>query len=87
MPTIPVLPSDANNAANDALGILIPSSKGRKIAYALYGLAALVVSNFGVAVMASGTEAPIWLIIASAIVGNLAVPFTTLAIANASNKK
>lgn len=85
--TIAPLPQDANTAANDALGILIPNPKGRKLAYALYGLAALVVSNLGVAVMASGTQAPIWLIIASAIVGNLAVPFTTLAIANAGNKK
>jgi hypothetical protein len=85
--TIAPLPQDANTAANDALGILIPNPKGRKLAYALYGLAALVVSNLGVAVMASGTQAPVWLIIASAIVGNLAVPFTTLAIANAGNKK
>lgn len=87
MPTIKPLPQDANTAANDALGILIPEAKNRRIAYALYGLAALVVSNLGVAVMASGTQAPIWLIIASAVVGNLAVPFTTLAIANAGSRK
>lgn len=83
MPEVAPLPSDANNAANDALGILIPKAKNRKIAYAVYGLAALIVSNLSVAVMASGTQAPIWLIVASAVVGNLAVPFTTLAIANA----
>lgn len=87
VPTIKPLPSDANNAAQDALGILIPKAKNRKIAYALYGLAALVISNLSVAVMASGTQAPIWLIVASAVVGNLAVPFTTLAIANANGKK
>jgi hypothetical protein len=87
VPTIPALPQDATTAANDTLGIIIPNPKGRKLAYALYGLAALIVSNLGVAVMASGTEAPMWLIIASAVVGNLAVPFTTLAIANAGNKK
>ncbi|CAB5219321.1 Peptidase M15B [uncultured Caudovirales phage] len=81
------LPTDATNAGTDALGILIPNPKGRKLAYALYGLAALVISNLGVAVMASGTQAPVWLIVASAVVGNLAVPFTTLAIANAGNKK
>jgi peptidoglycan hydrolase-like protein with peptidoglycan-binding domain len=83
MPEIQPLPQDANTAANDALGILIPKAKNRKIAYALYGLAALIVSNISVAVMASGTQAPIWLIVTSAVVGNLAVPFTTLAIANA----
>jgi hypothetical protein len=33
--------------------------------------------------MAAGVQAPIWVIVASAVVGNLAVPFTTLAIANA----
>jgi peptidoglycan hydrolase-like protein with peptidoglycan-binding domain len=87
VPTVNPLPADAVNSQNDALGILIPNPKGRKLAYALYGLAALVISNLGVAVMASGTQAPIWLIVASAVVGNLAVPFTTLAIANASNKK
>ena len=87
VPTIKPLPQDATDAANDALGILIPKAKSRKIAYAIYGLAALVVSNLSVAVMASGTQAPVWLIVVSAIVGNLAVPFTTLAIANANGKK
>jgi hypothetical protein len=87
VPEIQPLPADANTAANDALGILIPQAKNRKIAYALYGLAALVVSNLSVAVMASGTQAPVWLIVTSAVVGNLAVPFTTLAIANAGTKK
>ena len=87
MPEIKPLPVDADTAANDALGILIPQAKNRKIAYALYGLAALVISNLSVAVMASGTQAPVWLIVTSAVVGNLAVPFTTLAIANAGNKK
>lgn len=79
------LPDAANAAANDALGILIPKTKNRKLAYAIYGLGALIVSNISVGVMASGMQAPVWLIMASAIVGNLAVPFTTLAIANAGN--
>jgi peptidoglycan hydrolase-like protein with peptidoglycan-binding domain len=87
MPEVKPLTEEANAAAVDALGILIPQAKNRKIAYALYGLAALIISNLSVAVMASGTQAPIWLIVASAVVGNLAVPFTTLAIANASPKK
>lgn len=86
-PTVAPLPEEARHAANDALGILIPSLKGRKIAYAVYGVSALIVSNIAVGIMAAGVQAPIWLIVASALVGNLAVPFTTLAIANASNKK
>lgn len=85
--TIAPLPDSATSAGTDSLGILIPNPKARRLAYALYGLAALVISNLSVAVMASGTEAPVWLIVVSAIVGNLAVPFTTLAIANASSKK
>ena len=87
MPQIKPLPKEAKTASHDALGILIPSAKGRKIAYAAYGLAALLVSNLAVGIMAAGVEAPVWLVVASALVGNLAVPFTTLAIANASNKK
>jgi hypothetical protein len=87
MSQVKPLPDDATAIANDALGILIPDAKNRKIAYAIYGLGALVVSNLAVASMAAGIEAPVWLIVASAVVGNLAVPFTTLAIANAGNAK
>ena len=81
------LPENVVTAETDSLGILIPNPKARRLAYALYGLAALIISNVSVAVMASGIQAPVWLIVTSAIVGNLAVPFTTLAIANASTKK
>jgi hypothetical protein len=84
VPTIKPLPKEAIHAGSDALGILIPEAKNRKIAYAVYGLAALVVSNVTVGVVVSGADAPVWLIVASAVIGNLAVPFTTLAIANAS---
>jgi hypothetical protein len=80
-------PAEEVAAENDALGILIPSPKNRKIAYAAYGLASLVVSNIAVGVMAAGAQAPVWLIVASAVIGNLAVPFSTIAIANASTKK
>jgi murein DD-endopeptidase MepM/ murein hydrolase activator NlpD len=85
VPTIKPLPKEAVDAGSDALGILIPKAKNRKVAYAVYGLAALVVSNITVGVVVSGADAPVWLIVASAVIGNLAVPFTTLAIANASN--
>ena len=87
MPQVKPLPEASNNAAQDALGILIPNAKNRKLAYALYGLASLVVSNVAVGILASGIQAPVWLVIALAVVGNLAAPFSTLAIANASNKK
>lgn len=84
MPQVKPLPNEAVHAGSDALGILIPKAKDRKVAYAVYGLAALVVSNITVGVVVSGADAPVWLIVASAVIGNLAVPFTTLAIANAS---
>jgi murein DD-endopeptidase len=83
MATIKPLPKGANDAASDAIGILIPKAQNRRIAYAIYGLAALIVSNIGVGIMAAGVQAPVWVIVASAVIGNLAVPFTTLAIANA----
>ena len=85
MPEMKPLSDAANTAAHDALGILIPQAKNRKIAYAIYGLVSLVVSNAAVGVVASGTQAPIWLIIGLAVVGNLGAPFATLAIANAGN--
>jgi len=85
MPNVKPLPSEAVQAGSDALGILIPQAKNRRTAYAVYGLAALIVSNITVGVVVSGADAPIWLIVASAVIGNLAVPFTTLAIANAGN--
>jgi len=87
MPEVKPLPDAANNAAHDSLGILIPDSKNRKLAYALYGLTSLVISNVAVGVLASGTQAPVWLVVALAVVGNLAAPFSTLAIANAGSKK
>jgi outer membrane biosynthesis protein TonB len=86
MPEVKPLPDAAANAAHDALGILIPKAKNRKLAYAVYGLVSLVVSNAAVGVVASGNEAPVWLIVALAVVGNLGAPFATLAIANAGNK-
>lgn len=79
------LPDAANNAAQDALGILIPKAKNRKLAYALYGLVSLVVSNVSIGIVASGLPAPAWMIVLLAVVGNLAAPFAALAIANAGN--
>lgn len=65
------------------LGAIIPTAKGRKIAYAVYAGVSLVVGNAAVGVAAANIEQPVWLVIASAIVANLAAPFSALAIANA----
>jgi len=65
------------------LGAIIPTPRGRKIAYAVYAGVALVVGNTAVGIAAAGIDQPVWLIVASAIVANLAAPFSALAIANA----
>lgn len=65
------------------IGVIIPTAKGRKIAYAIYAAAALITTNVVIGFAAIGAAQPGWLIVATAIVGNLAAPFGTLAIANA----
>ena len=68
-----------------ALGAIIPTARSRKIAYAIYAGIALVISNTVVGYAAIGTDSPVWLIVASAVIGNLAAPFSALAIANAKS--
>ena len=65
------------------LGAIIPTAKGRKWAYAGYALVSLLVTNALIGWSAAGLDAPTWLIVSSAIVANLAAPFSALAIANA----
>lgn len=67
------------------LGAIIPTAKGRKVAYAVYAGVSLVVGNAAVGLAAANIEQPVWLVIASAIVANLAAPFSALAIANAKS--
>jgi hypothetical protein len=67
------------------LGAVIPTAKGRKIAYAIYAAIALVVGNTAVGLASANIEQPVWLVISSAIVANLAAPFAALAIANAKS--
>ena len=64
------------------LGAIIPTAKGRKIAYAIYAAIALIAGNTAVGFAAANVEQPIWLVVASAIVANLASPFAALAISN-----
>lgn len=65
------------------LGAILPSAKSRKIAYAIYAGAALLVGNAAVGLAAAEIAQPVWLVVASAVVANLAAPFAALAIANA----
>lgn len=65
------------------LGVIIQKPGHRKLAYALYSLASLLVTNAAVAYAALGASFPPALTVAIAVIGNLAVPFSALAIANA----
>jgi multisubunit Na+/H+ antiporter MnhG subunit len=95
IPDVPAVPVDqivpfervSVSAPTDSLGVIIPSVKGRKVAYAVYAGVSLVITNVAVAFSAIGANNPAWLTIALAVVGNLAAPFGAIAIANASNKK
>lgn len=84
---LPVITSQPEPAANvqpaHDLGAIIPTVKGRKLAYAIYAGIALIVTNTVVGFAAANSEQPVWLVVATAIVGNLAAPFSAIAIANA----
>lgn len=82
--TIPATaPSEPEKAIPADLGAIIPSARGRVIAYAGFMLVSLTVTNVAVGFTAVGASFPDWLKIAIAVVGNLATPFGALAIANA----
>lgn len=76
-------PESTVTPAESHLGAIIPTARSRKIAYAIYAGVALVVGNAAVGIAAANIEQPVWLVIASAVVANLAAPFSALAIANA----
>jgi multisubunit Na+/H+ antiporter MnhG subunit len=87
-PSFPTaFPAGATDAANASLGVIIPSVKGRKIAYAIYAGTSIIVTNVAVAFSAIGANNPVWLTISLAVVGNLAAPFAAIAISNATGKK
>lgn len=65
------------------IGAIIPTPKGRKIAYAIYALVAFVVGNALVFTAAVFDTVPAVLIGLTAVVTNSAPAFSALAIANA----
>jgi murein DD-endopeptidase MepM/ murein hydrolase activator NlpD len=67
------------------LGAIIKSSKNRMIAYSIFALVSMLVTNTAVYFSAVQTPFPAVLVGAMAILGNLAVPFAALAVANAKN--
>lgn len=77
-------PTQTLDAASH-LGAIIPTARGRKIAYGVYAGVALIVGNTAVGIAAANIEQPVWLVISSAVVANLAAPFAALAISNAKS--
>lgn len=77
----PVVTEASNN-----LGVIIPTAKGRKLAYAIYVGISFLVTNTVVAYSTLELPLPSWLKIALAVVGNTAVAFGGLAIANAKDE-
>jgi hypothetical protein len=65
------------------LGAIIKSSKNRMIAYSIFALVSMIVTNASVAYAALETPFPAWLIVSVSVIGNLSVPFAALAVANA----
>lgn len=66
------------------IGAIIPTVKGRKIAYAVFALISFIVGNAVVFCAATNGDVPVWLIGLTAVVTNSAPAFSALAIANAS---
>jgi hypothetical protein len=67
------------------IGAIIPTVKGRKIAYAVFAACSILVGNAIVfASIAFGTV-PLWLVALGAVVTNTAPVFAGIAIANATN--
>ena len=85
---VPVeIPEEVTSHANN-IGVIITSAKHRKIAYASYVGVSFLVTNTIVAYSSIEAPIPVWLKVATAIIGNSAIAFGGIAIANVdSNKK
>ena len=69
------------------LGVIIPTVKGRKIAYVIFAATSFLVGNTAVFCATTFHSVPIWLVGITAVITNAAPAFSAIAIANASNKK
>lgn len=65
------------------IGAIIPSAKGRKIAYAIFASISFISGNALIFCAATMSSVPVWLIGITAIITNSAPAFAGLAIANA----
>jgi peptidoglycan hydrolase-like protein with peptidoglycan-binding domain len=84
---VPVeVPVDLTNHANN-IGVIIGSAATRKKVYAGYVAVSFLITNTVVAYSTIEAPIPAWLKIALAVLGNSAVAFGGLAIANTGDKK
>lgn len=83
---VPVeVPASTTAAANN-LGVIIASPKARKAIYAGYVALSFLITNTVVAFSTLEAPIPDWLKISLAVLGNSAVAFGSLAIANTDSK-
>lgn len=71
-----------SEVVTDQLGAIIPTARGRKIAYALYALASFIVGNTAIYLAATSSVVPMWIVGATAVINNMAPIFGAVAIAN-----
>lgn len=67
------------------IGAIIPTVKGRKIAYAIFAACAIVIGDVTIYYSVALGTVPMWLIALGAVINNTAPIFAGIAIANAKN--
>lgn len=67
------------------IGAIIPTVRGRKIAYAIFAVCWIVIGDLTVYAAIAWESVPTWLIAAGAVVSNTAPIFAGIAIANAKD--
>lgn len=67
------------------IGAIIPTVKGRKIAYAVFAVLWIVIGDLTVYASIAWGSVPLWLVALGAVVSNTAPIFAGIAIANAKD--
>jgi hypothetical protein len=67
--------------------LLLLPARLRQVAYILFGLIALAVGAAQVAYSSISLDNPTWLVVSSAVVGFLAIPFSAIAASNVSKDR
>lgn len=67
------------------IGAIIPSVRGRKIAYAIFAASWIIIGDLTVYASIAWGSVPLWLVALGAVVSNTAPIFAGIAIANAKD--